>query len=341
MDKLPPVFNYYKPHIEKQLSSSLQDRDLPFYQMLRYHLGWVDEQGKPIATKGGKYLRATLCLLACESVSSNFKPALPLAEAIEYVHNFSLVHDDIQDNDQKRRHKPTVWSIWGKPQAINVGSAMRVIASLAVHKLSRYGISCSRQMKASSIMDQACLNMIEGQYLDISFEHKKNIGLQDYLVMIEKKTAALIEASLMMGACLFVGGRKLEAFGALGRNLGLAFQIKDDMLGIWGNDQKTGKSSGSDILKRKKSMPIVYLMENGSEQVKKGLSSIYSQDKISKRDLQQVLDYLDQAGAREYCQKQADHYYLKSQQALKGLPLQGGTEKHYLEISEFLVKREF
>ncbi|MDZ7836801.1 MAG: polyprenyl synthetase family protein [Actinomycetota bacterium] len=98
MDKLPRIFNRYKPYIEEQLKSSLQHKQLPFYDMLRYHMGWVDSEGREIETSGGKYLRATLCLLASESLSSDFKPALPLAEAIEYIHNFSLVHDDIQDN---------------------------------------------------------------------------------------------------------------------------------------------------------------------------------------------------------------------------------------------------
>ncbi|MCG9478760.1 MAG: polyprenyl synthetase family protein [Actinomycetia bacterium] len=341
MDKLPRIFNRYKPYIEEQLKSSLKPRQLPFYDMLRYHMGWVDSEGREIEASGGKYLRATLCLLASESLSSDFKPALPLAEAIEYIHNFSLVHDDIQDNDLMRRHKPTVWSIWGKPQAINAGSAMRMVASLAVHKLNNYHISCQRQMKAASIMDRACLKMIEGQYLDISFEQKKTISLDDYLDMIEKKTAALIEASLMMGACLHTRGEKLEAFGMLGKNLGLAFQIKDDILGIWGNDKKTGKSSGSDILKKKKSMPVVYLMENAGPKISKSLTDIYNQDEISTKDKQIILSYLEQAGARQYCQEQADYYYLKSQQALEEIPLAGDTKKDYLEISEFLVKREF
>ncbi|MDZ7836800.1 MAG: polyprenyl synthetase family protein [Actinomycetota bacterium] len=133
-----------------------------------------------------------------------------------------------------RRHKPTVWSVWGKPQAINVGSAMRMVASLAVHKLKDYGISCQRQMKAASIMDQACLKMIEGQYLDISFEQKKTISMDDYLDMIEKKTAALIEASLMMGACLHTREASLKPLACWVRNLGLAFSDKGRHTGYLG-----------------------------------------------------------------------------------------------------------
>jgi len=341
MDRLPDIFKKYKPYINRQLKSMVAGRNLPFYRMISYHMGWVDSRGESIQAESGKYLRATLCLLGCESTGSDFRAALPLAAAIEYVHNFSLVHDDIQDNDRLRRHRPTVWSIWGKPQAINAGSAMRIIAGLALQKLNDLGISAQKQVDAAAIMDEACLRMIEGQYLDISFESRNDIGLKDYLDMIEKKTSALIEAALMMGACVNIKTEDLEPFRMLGLNLGLAFQIRDDILGIWGNDRKTGKPNGSDIRKKKKSFPVVFFMANATGKTKDRFLEIYSQKKISDDDMGWVIKCLEQMGAKEYSQEKADHFYRQTVKAIQSLPVKPQMRKHYNQIAEFLVKREF
>ncbi len=341
MDRLPEIFLKYKPYIDRQLKSMVEDKNLPFYGMIRYHLGWADSQRRSIKAGSGKYLRATLCLLGCESTGTSFAAALPLAGAIEYVHNFSLVHDDIQDNDRIRRHRPTVWSIWGKPQAINAGSAMRIIAGLALHDLGRQGISDSKHVQASAIMDQACLNMLEGQYMDISFETRARIGLDEYLSMIEKKTSALIQASLMMGACLNKDQKDLEPFRSLGLNLGLAFQIKDDMLGIWGNDKKTGKISGSDIRKKKKSFPIIFLMGKLDGRAGRNFREIYSCKHISGNDLKRIMGWLDRTEARQYSQEKADDYYKKTLKAIQDLPVRPNMKEHFKHISEFLVKRNF
>jgi len=313
-------------------------KKLPLYDMIGYHLGWLDAQGRQKKTNTGKYLRATLCLLGCESTGSDFRRALPLAGAIEYVHNFSLVHDDIQDNDRLRRHRPTVWALWGKPQAINTGSAMQIIAGLALHQLDA---SAQKQMDAAGILDCACLGMLEGQYLDISFEDRQDIGLDEYLDMIAKKTAALIQAALTMGACMNVDKKDLGPFCQLGTNLGQAFQIKDDILGIWGNDQKTGKPHGSDILKKKKSFPIVYLMGKLAGKKKDDFHRIYGLDAISSEHMKKIISWLDEADAQAYAQKKADHYYQKTLSAIAALPVKGAMKEHFKQISEFLVKREF
>ncbi|MGM0365305.1 MAG: polyprenyl synthetase family protein [Actinomycetota bacterium] len=341
MDRLPDIFDKYKPYIDQQLKSLLAGRNLSFYDMIRYHLGWADSRGRSINAGSGKYLRATLCLLGCESTGSGFERALPLAAAIELVHNYSLVHDDIQDNDRVRRHRPTVWSIWGKPQAINAGSAMRMIAGLSLQELGPLGVSAEKQVDAAAIMDSACLEMIEGQYLDIGFEAAADIGLGQYMDMIEKKTSALIRAALMMGACLNIGPKELEFFSSLGTNLGLAFQIRDDMLGIWGNDKKTGKPNGSDIRKKKKSFPVVYLLENAPTGLREKFLEIYGRKKISAGDVGQVIGYLEEAGAREYSQREADHFYQKTLEAIQDLPLKPAARRDFTRISEFLVKREF
>ena len=141
MAKMPEIFSRYLPHIEQELKSLFEGRDLRLYNMMKYHMGWVDSKGEISSNNNnGKMLRATLCLLASESLSGDFKKALPVSAAIELIHNYSLVHDDIQDDDEMRRHRPTIWKIWGKPQAINAGSALKILANLSVLKLNDLGI---------------------------------------------------------------------------------------------------------------------------------------------------------------------------------------------------------
>ncbi len=341
MDKLPSIFASYKPHIEKELKEILEGRKLPLYGMVKYHMGWEDKDGNEIEGSGGKYLRATLCLLASESLSGSFKKALPLAAAIELVHNFSLVHDDIQDDDSQRRHKPTVWSIWGKPQAINVGSAMRVMASLSVSRLSGIGIPCQDQLAALNILDENCLKMIEGQYLDIDYEKRENITTDQYLGMVEKKTAALIQAAMLMGSVINTGKKIPKAFGELGFNLGLAFQIKDDVLGIWGNDKKTGKPKASDIRKKKKSFPVVFCLKNLSRKTREKFLAIYNKSEINGKDIESVLEFLKEADARKYSEDMALKYYQKALSCIERLPVDQAGKDHFIDISKFLVKREF
>ena len=166
--ELPIIFEKYKPHIEKELQSIINRKDLTnitkngstIYEMISYHLGWLDSNGVKIKSSSGKYLRATLTLLTCESISGDFKKALPAAAAIELIHNFSLVHDDIQDDDEVRRHKPTVWKIWGKPQAINVGSAMKTLANIAAYSLYNKKICAKNLIMILKVLDESCIRMI-------------------------------------------------------------------------------------------------------------------------------------------------------------------------------------
>lgn len=309
--------------------------------MMSYHLGWLDFSGAKAKSNSGKYLRATLTLLTSESVSGDFKKALPAAAAIELIHNFSLVHDDIQDDDELRRHKPTVWKIWGKPQAINVGSAMKTLANLAAYNLYDKKICAENLIKILKIIDQSCLRMIEGQYLDIDFEKRLEITIEDYLHMIERKTAALIECSLQIGALIDLNPVKVKYFKDFGKNLGLAFQIKDDILGIWGNDKKTGKPSGNDIKKKKKSFPVVCALSTMKESEKRKFFNIYSKKTIDDSDVQKIINILNGSNSQEISQKKTEHYYNLALSDLKKLPVNKDKIKDYEIILNFLVNRDF
>lgn len=341
MVKLPEIFDRYHPYIEEELKSLFDNRNLFLYDMIRYHLGWINSQGDNINNNSGKKLRATLCLLACESLNGDFRKALPLAAAIELIHNYSLVHDDIQDDDKQRRHRPTVWSLWGKPQAINVGSALKVLASLSVAKLRGHDISSDKQVEVFEILDNSCLKMIEGQFLDINFENLSDITIENYLEMIEKKTSALIEGALKIGAVLNIKSSKLGPFERFGRYLGLAFQIRDDILGIWGNNTKTGKPQGNDIRKRKKTLPIVFYLQVSNKKIKERLLKIYSKKRISERNIDYIMSLLNDIGAKRFCEEKSIEYYKLALDEIKNLPILSDKVSHFKEISRFLIKRDF
>ena len=267
---LPAMFDHYGDLIQGALRGNLDLRGSPVYDMLRYYMGWADESGAPIAAMTGKAVRPTLCLFGCEAVGGYVNHALPAAVALEFIHNFSLVHDDIQDEDETRHNRKTIWAVWGKPKALVSGNVLRVVADIALHSLERAGIPAERSVAAVALLTESYLEMIEGQYLDLSYEGRRDIGMEGYLRMISRKTGALIRCSLNLGAT--VGTDDAHAIAALrecGRALGYVFQIRDDALGVWGEEAVVGKPVGSDIRRKKNSYPIVYTWKLPAEKTGK------------------------------------------------------------------------
>lgn len=241
--------------LQKQVSRLDAPRTKPFHEMLTYHMGWTGEGAGPEAT--GKRIRPLLVLLCASACGASWQLALPAAAAIELVHNFSLVHDDIQDNSAKRRGRDTVWTKWGAPMAINVGDALFVMSSQAILDLKE-NYSSDVVMKAAEILHNTCLDLTRGQFLDMSYEERSDLGVEDYWHMISGKTSALIAACCHIGALL--GGadeEKREVYRSFGHYLGLAFQVQDDILGIWGDENVTGKSVASDLVEGKNSLPVL------------------------------------------------------------------------------------
>jgi geranylgeranyl diphosphate synthase, type I len=339
---LPSVFQRYREEIDRELRSALSDRTFPMYDMLRYHMGWINAEGHLLPGSAGKALRPTLCLLACDAVRGDFHPALPAAASIELIHNFSLIHDDVQDGDRERRHRPTVWAIWGQPQAINAGTAMRILASLTLLRLVDLGSSLQRQLQAQRLLDGSCLRLIEGQYLDISFESRLDVTVDEYLEMIERKTATLIAASLEMGAMLGTDDERApRAFREYGRNIGLAFQIRDDLLGIWGSEEKTGKPVGSDILRRKKTLPVLWALQQSRGSARVELERVYGGDVVSLDDLSLVLTILDGLRVQDQVQVMANRYRDRAMADIERLDGSGWARENLREMALFLTERDF
>lgn len=279
----------------------------PMFEMMRYHLGWVDREFAPLETPLiGKRLRPVLCLLACEGVGGDWHRATPAAAAIELIHNFSLIHDDIEDGDRFRHHRPTVWHIWGIAQGINTGDALWTLARLAIHRLAQQGYSAETILTAIEWLDSACLELCSGQFLDLLFEEAASVSPEEYMRMIEGKTAALLAASMGLGALL--GGAPTAAVQAMtqfGRQLGLAFQITDDLLGIWGTPSITGKPVASDILAGKKSLPIALAMQREAERGQKALAERYAQRDGTPEGVAEIVGLIEATGARERSQEMA------------------------------------
>lgn len=339
---LPIILETYRSEVDAEIRAIIDSRDSHLYDMLRYHLGWIDDKGKPVKNNSGKALRPALCLFSCEAVGGDYHQALPAAAALELVHNFSLIHDDIQDDDRERRHRPTVWAIWGKPQAINAGTAMRILANLAVSRIQGNGFTMQKQLHVSRRLDEISLRLIEGQYLDIGYEDRFDITVKDYLTMVNGKTSALISGSMELGAYLGTSDANVVgSFSRIGRNLGLAFQIKDDILGIWGNQEETGKPSGNDIRRRKKSYPVVYALDNSSGPLKKELISIYHNSSLTDASVNRVLEIFESLGAKDNAQNRVEEHCREAWQDFDRLKLSPGERLRMEEIIQFLTGRTF
>ncbi len=332
----------YQPDIDAELRWIVGHSPLPLYHMMRYHLGWVDVSGQPRLTSGGKLLRPGLCLLSCESVGGDWRVALPAAAAVELVHNFSLIHDDIQDEGRERRGRSTVWHVWGQPQAINTGDAMHTLARLALLRLQQKDVAPGKILSAVRLLDETCLRLCEGQYLDMSYEERLDISIEDYLEMIGLKTAALFECSLKLGALLGTDDeRAIEVMGRFGNNLGLAFQIQDDVLGIWGKDEITGKSSASDLLKKKMTLPVIYGIQMAGPEQMAGLLRIYGGERIIEGDIAQVVEVLAGLGARRYAGDVAGQYCQRALAELDKTSISPSAKDQLRWLAQFMVERRY
>ncbi len=249
------------------------------YDMVRYHLGLDGSEGS-----SGKRMRPLLGLLAYASITGDHHAALPGAAAVELGHNFSLVHDDIEDGDAERRHRPTLWSIHGVPQAINAGDMLFSLSRIALHRLTDLGFSDARVLRLMRLYDETCVALCEGQFIDIwTSEHADAMSVELYFDMIGRKTAALIAASIEAGALLATDDDEVIArYRAFGWSLGIAFQLNDDLLGIWGSEQRTGKLP-TDVARRKKTLPVIYAFEHADPADRARLEALYAADASGSR----------------------------------------------------------
>lgn len=311
-----------------------------FYGQIEYHLGWVDADFMPTRSHPGKLLRPTLVLLAYEASGAwghgqsgqsggnrgnnstdYLRRALPAAAAVELTHNFTLIHDDIEDGDAERRHRQTLWKVWGVPQAINTGDGLFALSRLVLWDVLAEGVEGDIAAHLGAILDRTCLVIAEGQYLDISFEGRQDISVSMYLDMISRKTAALMAAAAEMGALL--GTRDRETITRLrdfGYAIGVAFQVRDDLLGVW-TTAELGKTAAGDIYRRKKSLPILHALEQANRQDRQQLLGIYQQDApITAEQVEAVLAIFERTSTNAYCRAFLAEQCRLASEALASVP---------------------
>jgi geranylgeranyl diphosphate synthase type I len=322
----PDLTTQMRPAIEQdlQLSITMIDPEIGagMRQMISYHFGWGDSADP----SRGKRLRPLLHLLSCAAAGGEWSIALPTASCIELIHNFTLIHDDIEDNSQLRRGRQTVWHVYGVPQAINTGDAMLILAQLSHQRLAASGVDPATVLAVHGIIDRACLDLTLGQFLDLAFESRPMVDQPSYLRMIEGKTAALLAAATQSGAIIARAESTIcESFRLFGRHLGLAFQIQDDILGIWGTPEITGKPAGDDLISRKKSLPTVFGLSHSND-----FEQLWKQAGSGDPQLQAMKDTLQACGARTHAERLAQEHIMAAIATLEGA-CPSSSARHELE----------
>ena len=313
------------------------------WEMIDHHFGWKEEQpDTQQGISGGKKVRPVLMALVAQAISGTHQHVLPAGAALELLHNFTLIHDDVMDRSPTRRHRPTVWAIWGATQAINTGDALYALANLAMAHLIERNVPAPRVVRACRTLSQACLQTAEGQVLDITFAERPLVTTDEYMTMVEHKTGKLLEAATTLGALLSTDDEAVvQAYGQFGRKLGIAFQIRDDYLGIWGKTDETGKPITEDIREKKKSYPVLVALERAEETDRATLQRLYAQETLSEADVQTVLAILEHVDAATQTGYVAEAYYIDALEHLEDTGIDNPTQEQIRRLAAFLILRDY
>ena len=329
----------YLPAIEAELrrSVTLQTDSPPLLLgMIRYHLGWVDQEFRPAQSDSGKRIRPALLLLSAESAGGRWEQALPAAAAVELLHNFTLIHDDIEDRDTLRRGRPTLWTLWGIPQAINAGDALFAISYRALLALQGGGVPPERVLSALRRYTETIIGITEGQCMDLDFEDATSIDETTYLKMVEGKTARLIGLAAELGG--IIAGAPAPVASSLrtfGEALGMAFQMLDDILGLWGDPRDTGKPVGSDLRKHKKTLPILHGMLHSP-----ALRALLTEPELGPGDVRHAMEELAATGSRAHAEARAAEYHRQAREALDRAGVIGPAREALVGLAERLLARQ-
>ncbi|NQW23320.1 MAG: polyprenyl synthetase family protein [SAR202 cluster bacterium] len=295
--------------------------------MLRYHLGWIDQQGQPRSDSASLNFQPALALAACDALGGDFRNALPSAASVELIYNFTLVHSDVQAGRAEPGDRPSIWWVWGPAQAINAGDGLHSLGRTTIMRLAKNGVPADRVLKAVKSLDQACLTLCEGQYMDLEFQDQMMVSTAAYMDMIGRKAGALASCAALTGALTAGSSDEVcDSFGALGRNMGMAWQIARDIDDLWG---KHGDGmTPSNVLNKKKSLPLIHTLENSSVSVKRELGAIYMKRVLEANDIAKMVEILDGADARQASQTKAQELV---DQAIDGLTGVSGVSQEGMD----------
>jgi geranylgeranyl diphosphate synthase type I len=303
-----------------------------------YHLGLADADGRPLVpgSGAGKALRPALALLSARAAGGGSERGVPPAAAVELVHNFSLLHDDIMDADIERRHRPTAWTVFGVGPAILAGDALLVLAQDLLLETPPYGLWAARCLSA------AVQRLIAGQGADLAFERRNDVKVEECLSMAGDKTAALMACACSIGA-IYVGAppglaMSLAGFGA---HMGLAFQLTDDLLGIWGAPEVTGKPVGSDLRSRKKSMPVVAAITSDTEAGRELAALFAEPGALTEDEVLHAAKLVEVAGGKQRTEAAADAELASAASCLAEADMPDDVRAEFAAIAEFITARQW
>jgi len=329
----------YRPAVQREMREAVGTQPDGLYAWMRYHLGWEDQSGGSVEASPGKLMRPVAVLLATELLGGDTAHALPAAAAVELVHNFSLLHDDVEDASEFRRGRQNLWVFAGAPQAINTGDGMFVVSRLAQYRMLAAGAPPERVLAVMREIDDACMRLVEGQYLDMSFETRSDVTLDEYLAMAAGKTAAMFAAPFAAGAILAGASEAtIAALREYGRHVGLAFQMVDDVLGIWGDPAVTGKPVGDDLSARKMTYPVILALQS-SEEAGGLLREVYATSTSSQDPLASMGHWVESTGARSATEAKAREEMEQAMAALTGAGLAPDAIAALAEYAEAVVGR--
>lgn len=330
------IDGWIRPYVERPDSPAAR-----FYQMMAYHHGWVEPDGTPLdpPARTGKRVRPIVSILTCEAFGGTTAAARGPAVALELIHNFSLVHDDIQDVSDQRHNRDTVWKLWGAAQGINVGDALFALAQVALAELAG---GHSRIVDGLLRLNQTCVRLVEGQYLDLAMESAADATFEQYEQMVARKTAALIECSASLGAwAADAPDDRITAAGRFGYELGIAFQFQDDLLGVWGDPKVTGKPARDDVRSRKKALPIMLALELAADVARAEILEILRAPSAPDEDaVDRVVTLMEQIGVREQAAEMVQDRFARLEQAV-GDALPAGRDGPIRELCDRLRVRDY
>lgn len=314
----------------------------PMDTVAAYHFGWIDAEGRPADGDGGKAVRPALALLSAEAAGAAPEVGVPGAVAVELVHNFSLLHDDLMDGDEQRRHRDTVWKVHGPAQAILVGDALFALAGEILLELGTVEAG-----RATRRLTTATRKLIDGQAQDISYELRERVTVEECLEMEGNKTGALLACACSIGAVLGGADDKMaDTLEAYGYHLGLAFQAVDDLLGIWGDPVATGKQTWSDLRQRKKSLPVVAALAAGGAASQR-LGELLAADakssdfeSFSEEEFATRAALIEESGGREWTSQEARRQHAIAIEALDRVDMPGKVRAQLTALADFVVVRK-
>lgn len=329
----------FRAAVENEIKSCLIGGGSPVFgleAMNAYHMGLADQQGNLQSSSKGKYLRPLFCLAICAGLDGEPEKAVPAAASLELAHRTSLIFDDIQDAGKERNGQPTVWTVWGVNQAINAGLALSCHARLAVHRGLQRGIPPETALRISSVLENAVINLCQGQFLDISFGDTVNVTVEDYLRMVRGKTGALFGAACEVGAlCAGVDSPIQERAREFGNAMGIAFQMHDDYLGIWGDENTVGKTA-NDLTEKKRSLPVVLALQKHPQRMGRWLQL----KKISPDLAGTIKFWMENRGIKDDVVNMRSQYIDAAGKLVAALSLQKEAVDQFEQLISFLGERK-